>query len=139
MKRITVIKATEKAVMALIVVVFGLLILYGVTLLTGCKKTKTIRTENYPEIDKEVDGDKIEKKVEDVVEITQRHFSLSDREKDGFLKNLIEGASLTRYGMANALTSLANTTKDYDRAVDLERMGGEVIELKRSEWERLAV
>ncbi len=78
---------------------------------------------------------KIEKgKIEDVVEETTKRFSLSQKEGESILHNLIEGADLSKYGVANSITALANELEDYDRAVELERVGGKVIDLNPSEW-----
>jgi hypothetical protein len=37
-----------------------------------------------------------------------------------------------------AVTRLAQDAENYDRASDLERLGGRIIELPRSEWRQLA-
>jgi len=84
-------------------------------------------------------GDKITKTVEKVVELTGKRFGFNDTEHDGFLKNLIEGADLSRWGVANAITAMANDHDSYDRAVELERDGGKIIELSKNEWAELAV
>lgn len=73
-------------------------------------------------------------KIQDVIEDVTRKFSLSGAEKDLALQRLIEGADLSKWGLANALTSLANDAPEYDRAVELERIGGNIIDLTPSEW-----
>jgi hypothetical protein len=41
--------------------------------------------------------------------------------------------------MLNAVTNLANDTESYDRATELEFLGGQVLDLNPSQWERIAV
>ena len=38
----------------------------------------------------------------------------------------------------NAITELANDHPSYDRAVELQLMGGRVLELKPTEWRQIA-
>lgn len=68
-----------------------------------------------------------------IVEITKR-FSMNDGEGSRLLGNLISDGDLTKYGLANAVTAIANDMEDYDRGVELERIGGQIIDLKPSEW-----
>ena len=44
---------------------------------------------------------------------------------------------MTRYGLQWAVTRLAGETNDYDRATELERLGGQVIELPKTDWQRI--
>ena len=53
--------------------------------------------------------------------------------------HLITGGTLTRWGLVNALTRTAEDVDTYDRATDFERFGGQVIELPRRDWERIAL
>ena len=80
-------------------------------------------------------GNKIEGKLEAVVEVTATKFSLTETEQDSVLKNLIEGKDLSQWGLANALTRTSQVIDDYDRATEFERFGGEVIELPKHDWE----
>ena len=82
--------------------------------------------------------DRIESKVEDVMEVTAGRFGLNEGEREGVLEALARGADFTRLGLANAVTRFSQTVADYDRATELERVGGQVIELPRNEWQRLA-
>jgi hypothetical protein len=82
-------------------------------------------------------ADKIEDAVQ-VVQLTSKRWGLNETEGKGILKHLIEGASLTRFGLLNAITRQAQDVEDYDRATELERLGGEIIELPQNEWKVLA-
>jgi hypothetical protein len=66
--------------------------------------------------------------IEKVVERTSKELKLSKGENDSVLRNLIEGGDLTAWGMANAITATARDLEDYDRAVELERVGNRLIE-----------
>lgn len=78
-------------------------------------------------------------KLQDVIEDVTKRLTLTQGEKESALKNLIEGADLSKWGLANAITALANDHKDYDRAVELERLGGNIIDLSPSEWSSITV
>lgn len=82
---------------------------------------------------------KITGKVEKVIEVTAKKFSLNDGERESVLKHLIQGGSLTQYGLHSAITRSAQDVQDYDRATELEYLGGRVIELPRAEWNELAL
>lgn len=80
-----------------------------------------------------IDGDVVK-----VVEMTGERFGMNKGERQSILKHLINGGDLSRYGLFNAVTRAAEDLDDYERATDFERTGGKIIELPRSEWERLA-
>lgn len=73
-----------------------------------------------------------------VVEVTAKQFGMSDNERGSVLQHLIKGGDLSRYGLLNAITRTAEELGDYDRATEFERMGGDVIELPRNDWKRIA-
>jgi hypothetical protein len=81
---------------------------------------------------------KIEDDVVQVVERVAKRFTFSEGERAGVLKRLIEGADLTRYGLHAAITRHSADVDDYDRASVLERLGGEIIELPKSDWQAIA-
>jgi hypothetical protein len=72
--------------------------------------------------------------VEAVEEITTR-FKLQEGEKNSIFNHLIEGGELNVFGLANAVTRASTDVESYDRAVELERIGGEIIELPQTTWE----
>lgn len=73
-----------------------------------------------------------------VVERAAAHFSLTDGEAGGILTHLIQGGDLSAWGLANAFTRHSQDVPDYERATDFERLGGQIIELPRRDWEVLA-
>ena len=75
---------------------------------------------------------------EKVVEVMQEKYQLNDGERSGILKHLIKGGDLTQYGMVNAITRFSQDVADYDRATDMERLGGVVLELPKISWAEIA-
>lgn len=83
----------------------------------------------------------IEGNLVDVVEVFAKQRRFSEAEKGGLLKYLIESGEQTQYGLQWAVTRLAGDDQlvaDYDRASELERLGGEVIELPRNQWAEIS-
>jgi Domain of unknown function (DUF932) len=70
----------------------------------------------------------------DAVEIIAKRYTLNERESKGVLDHLIEGGDNTPFGLANAVTRTASDVDSYDRATELERLGGEIIELPQTVW-----
>ena len=87
------------------------------------RRTREIRIANDP--------------VKSVEVLAQRH-ALTQGERSGVLRSLIEGGDLTGYGLVNAVTCYAQQAEDYDRATELEALGGRLIELPAREWKMLA-
>ena len=75
---------------------------------------------------------------EKAVEVVQEKFQLNDGERSGILKHLIKGGELTQYGLVNAITRYSQDVADYDRATDMERLGGVVLELPKHDWAEIA-
>jgi hypothetical protein len=73
------------------------------------------------------------------VEVLGSHFSLQQGERDNVLRHLIEGADLSRYGLMNAVTRASADIESYDRATDLETIGGAILDLPAADWKRIAV
>ena len=77
--------------------------------------------------------------VDKVVKLAAERFGLSDREGDSVLNHLIRGGQLSKYGLHAAITRAAQDVDDYDRATELEYLGGRVVELPRADWQSLLV
>ena len=75
----------------------------------------------------------IEGEVTQVVDVTARKFCLHEDERASVLRNLIEGADLSLWGLSNAITATAQTVGSYDRATELESIGGRCFALSGSE------
>jgi hypothetical protein len=72
--------------------------------------------------------------IEEVVEVTAKRFEFSDEEKGNLLLHFAQGGDFTKYGLINAVTRTAEDVTTYDRAVELERLGGQIIELPPSDF-----
>jgi hypothetical protein len=71
------------------------------------------------------------------VETVNKRFGLYQSEGDSVLRHLIDGGDLSRYGVSNAITRASQDVGSYDRASEMERAGGAVIELAPTEWETI--
>jgi hypothetical protein len=72
------------------------------------------------------------------VEVLAQRYALTEGERSGVLRSLVEGGEVTGYGLVNAVTRYAQQAEDYDRATELEGLGGRLIELPVREWKVLA-
>lgn len=86
---------------------------------------------------REATGMKVENPLGAVEEIKKR-FALTEDDKAGVLTHLIEGGDLSKWGIANALTRYSQDVDDYDRATDLEKLGGTVIDLNPGDWKTIS-
>jgi len=77
--------------------------------------------------------------VVETVELLAREKGLIECEKTSILTELIKGGDLTKYGLHAAVTRMSTDVQDYDRASDLEKLGGKIIEMPQREWEAYAV
>jgi Domain of unknown function (DUF932) len=82
-------------------------------------------------------SDRIEGNPAQAVELLSDKLNLTEAEQGGVLRYLIEGGDLSRYGMIQAVTRLAQDPDDYDRATELERAGGRILSLDRSQWQEI--
>lgn len=77
------------------------------------------------------------------VEVLGKKFGLGEGEQQSVLQALFRGdnnhVDYSKYGVIQAVTAVANTDSvNYDRAVELEQLGGKVLNLPSSEWNRIA-
>lgn len=63
---------------------------------------------------------------EKAVELVAERFDLVEDERAAVMRNLISGGDVSQWGLTNAVTALANDVASYDRAVELETIGGKV-------------
>lgn len=66
--------------------------------------------------------------VQEVEELADR-FMLTQNERGDVLRQLFIGGDNSRYGLMNAVTAAARIASDYERATELERIGGEILSL----------
>jgi hypothetical protein len=72
--------------------------------------------------------------VNDTIEDVTKRFGIAQHEGNDILSRLMVGNDFTQWGLANAVTNLANDVKDYERSTELEKIGGKIIDLNPSEW-----
>lgn len=73
-----------------------------------------------------------------VIEKTAKKFSLTEMVQKNAMKHLIERGDLSQWGVASAFTRAAQDIADSDLQNDIERFGGQIIELPKAEWKELA-
>ncbi|NJN39886.1 MAG: hypothetical protein HC807_02105 [Gammaproteobacteria bacterium] len=72
------------------------------------------------------------------VAVLAQRYTLSEGERSGVLRDLIQAGDLSGYGLVNAVTHYSQQVGDYDRATELESLGGRLIEMPAAEWQALA-
>jgi len=80
-----------------------------------------------------IEGDPIK-----VISLTTSRYGLTEETGTSILKHLIEGADLSRFGVYNAITRASQDVADYDAATAMERIGAQIIELPKAEWQVLS-
>ncbi len=83
--------------------------------------------------------DEMTRPVPEVMEISEKKFGLTQEETGGILGHLIKGGDLSRYGLHSAVTRFSQDVEDYDRATELEVLGGKIIEMPKNEWKAMAL
>lgn len=83
-------------------------------------------------------ADKIEGDPIKTVELAQKEFGLTEAERIDVMKNLFSDADFSRHGLINAITATAQKVESYDRSVELEKLGGSIIEMAPSQWAQFA-
>lgn len=66
-----------------------------------------------------------------IVEVTTQRLGLSSEEGEAVMRHLFSDGDSTLYGLMNAVTRTAEDSKSYDRAVELERLGSDVLTFER--------
>lgn len=72
------------------------------------------------------------------VKVLSSSVGLIEDEEKSVLRHLIEGGDLSQWGLAQAVTRAAEDARSYDRATEMEAMGGKVISLNETQWESIA-
>lgn len=69
----------------------------------------------------------LEHQPEKEVELLADRFMLTQGERGDVLRQLFMSKNTSRYGLVNAVTAASQLCNDYERATDLERIGGEIL------------
>lgn len=72
------------------------------------------------------------------VELLANNMQLRDKEKDSMLATFLRDQDYTKFGLASAVTEVANNESitSYSRACEIENIGGRVLSLNESAWTR---
>lgn len=76
-------------------------------------------------------------KVTEVIKNVSTSRGLNETEQRAMMAHLIERGELSQYGVQAAITRASQDVEDYDRASDLERIGGEIVALDPRDWRGL--
>jgi hypothetical protein len=69
--------------------------------------------------------------IESVVTNVTKRYGLNEGEGEGVLESLLRASDFSLWGLANAITVQAHATESYDRNIELQEIGGKVIDLAR--------
>jgi hypothetical protein len=78
-------------------------------------------------------GVKLDDPVDAVEILAQRH-PLNEDERKGVLRALVTGGDLSGLGLVHAVSTFSQSVEDYDRATELEVIGGKLLEQSAKEW-----
>lgn len=78
------------------------------------------------------------KPLQEVVELVGKRLGLNEDERGGVLLHLAKGEDLSAWGLSNAVTRHSQDVESYQRATELERIGGELLgAVDDGAWARL--
>jgi len=87
---------------------------------------------------REAAGQPIEARPDKAVVVLASKTNLTDKEHTSVLDHLIKGGDMSRWGMINAVTAMSQEVEDYDRATELEALGGKILDLSSQEWSTIS-
>jgi hypothetical protein len=83
-------------------------------------------------------GETIEKPKQAIEKLSKR-FTLSEAEGESVLKHLTEGGDLSAFGALNAVTRASQDVESYERATELEAVGGQILAMAGTpDWRSIA-
>lgn len=75
--------------------------------------------------------------VNKVIDTVAKEYDIRESEKPGILHHLAAGGDLSRFGLLNAVTRMAQDVDSYDRSVELEMVGGAMIDMEPRTWNKI--
>lgn len=81
----------------------------------------------------EVEADPVQ-----MVERIAKQHTVTEDEQASIMRHLVKGGDLSAWGYVSAITRAAEDVASYDRATELERLGGKLVEAPASAWKTLA-
>ncbi len=85
---------------------------------------------------REAAEDKIQNITQTVENVTKR-FGLSEKDGSSIIQNMVYEGNSNRWGLINGITRLAQEIENPDKSYSMEKLGGQIIELPKSEWQVL--
>lgn len=85
-----------------------------------------------------LDTEPVEAPVE-AMKVLVPKVGLSDGEGRSVLQHLLEGGNKTQFGMVNAITRAAQDVDSYDRSVEMEQIGAQVMGMGKADWATVAL
>ena len=73
------------------------------------------------------------------IEKTAKLYNFTQKETEDATLSFIKRGDYSKWGMVNAVTEVANTHNSYDRASNLESLGGRILTMGKSQWEEIAL
>jgi hypothetical protein len=83
-------------------------------------------------------NDKVEKPQTLIKNVTKRFVDITEADGEKILANMVTEGNMNRYGLMNGITRLAQEIEDADKGYELEKLGVQVMELPKGQWEVLA-
>lgn len=74
------------------------------------------------------------KRPEATMQLVTEQFNLSQAEGEGVLAALLQRGDMSVFGIQAAVTQHSQEVEDYDRASELEEIGGQILELPAQRW-----
>ena len=68
-----------------------------------------------------------------IVQVVATRYGFNEVEKKGVEGHFLRGGDFSRYGLLNAVTRTAQDLESYDRAIEFERFGGDLLDLETRE------
>lgn len=81
---------------------------------------------------------RLEGDIAESIKVLGKKLLITEGEQRNVLRHLIEGGDLSQWGLLNAVTRTAQDITDYDRATQLETLGGNILHFPAQEWAQIS-
>lgn len=72
-----------------------------------------------------------------VIDVTAKEYGIRDSEKPSILRHIAENGNMNRFGIIDAVTRVAQDVDKYDRSIELEEIGGQLISMPEKQWSKI--
>ena len=87
---------------------------------------------------KETADEEIKADPQQVIEVLAERQMFSEEEKKNILYSFLKGNDFTRWGLSSAITETANEHPNYERVIELETFGGQIMTMPSREFLHIA-